>query len=66
LGLLYDWEGDKESAIDQFNRISELNPDNEEIKAILVNIQSGNPALGKAISSKSPSELLIDEQPVNQ
>jgi len=66
LGLLYDWEGDKESAIDQFNRISELNPDNEEIKAILVNIQSGKPALGKAISSKSPSELLIDEQPVNQ
>ena len=66
LGLLYDWEGDKESAIDQFNRIAELNPDNEQVKTILTNIQTGKPAMGKPISSKRPSELLIDEQPVNK
>jgi hypothetical protein len=36
LGLLYDWERNKQSALEQFNRIAELNPDNEEIKAILV------------------------------
>jgi len=66
LGLLYDWEGDKESAIDQFNRIAELNPDNEQIKTILANINAGKPALGKPISAKTPAELLVEEQPVNQ
>ena len=66
LGLLYDWEGDRESAFDQFNRIAELNPDNEQIKTILANLNAGKPALGKPISAKRPSELLIDQQPVNQ
>ncbi len=66
LGLLYDWEGDQESAIDQFDRIAELNPDNEQIKTILTNMKTGKPALGKPISSKKPSELLIDQQPINQ
>jgi tetratricopeptide (TPR) repeat protein len=66
LGLLYDWEGDQESALDQFNRIAELNPDNEQIATILVNINTGKPALGKPISAKTPADLLVEEQPVNQ
>ncbi len=66
LGLLYDWEGSKEDAIDQFERIAQLNPDNEQVQDILANIRTGKPALGKAISAKSPADLLIEEQPINQ
>jgi tetratricopeptide (TPR) repeat protein len=66
LGLLYDWEGDRESAFDQFDRIAELNPDNEQIKDILENLNAGKPALGKPISAKTPAELLVEEQPINQ
>lgn len=66
LGLLYDWEGNKQLALEQFNKIAELNKDNQEIQTIISNINTGKPALGKPISAKKPSELLIDQQPVNQ
>jgi tetratricopeptide (TPR) repeat protein len=46
LGLLYDKKGNKEEAIKQFEKIAEFNPDNEQIKQILVNLKSGKPALG--------------------
>jgi tetratricopeptide (TPR) repeat protein len=66
LGLLYDWQGNKAAALEQFNKIAELNKDNKEIQTIISNINAGKPALGKPISAKKPSELLIDQQPVNQ
>jgi len=46
LGLLYDKEGKKDEAIKQFEKIAELNSDNEEVKQILANLRSGKPALG--------------------
>ncbi|MDP2934207.1 MAG: tetratricopeptide repeat protein [bacterium] len=68
LGLLYDREGDKESAIDQFDRIAQLNPDNEEIKQILANLKAGLPALGSEELGppKQPAEIPIEQQPEEQ
>lgn len=47
LGLIYDRESpkDKTKAIEQFMKIGELNPDNNEIKLILKNLKAGKPAL---------------------
>ena len=64
LGLLYDREGDKESAIDQFDRIAQLNPDNNEVKQILSNLRAGLPALGSEELGppKQPAEIPIEEE----
>lgn len=45
LGLIYDREGKKEEAIAQFKKIAELNPDNQEVKRIIENLQIGKSAL---------------------
>jgi len=68
LGLLYDEEGNKESALDQFNRIAELNPDNEEVKQIITNLNAGLPALGSPELGppKQPQNIPIEEQPKEQ
>ena len=68
LGLLYDREGDKESAIDQFDRIAQLNPDNDEVKQILTNLKAGLPALGSEELGppKQPAEIPIEQQPEEQ
>ena len=65
LGLLYDREGDKESAIDQFDRIAQLNPDNEQIKQILANLKAGLPALGSPELGppKQPEQVPLEEKP---
>jgi len=46
LGLILDHEGNLTEAIDQFEKISELNPDNAVVSQILGNLRSGRPALG--------------------
>jgi O-antigen ligase/TolA-binding protein len=68
LGLLYDREGDKESAIDQFDRIAQLNSDNEQIKQILANLKAGLPALGSEELGppKQPEQVPIEQQPTEQ
>ena len=68
LGLLYDREGDKESAIDQFERIAQLNPDNEQVEQILANLRAGLPALGSPELGppEQPEEIPIEEQPTEQ
>jgi len=68
LGLLYDREGDKESAIDQFDRIAQLNPDNDQVKQILSNLKAGLPALGSPELGppEQPSETPIQQQPQEQ
>ncbi|MBI2056026.1 MAG: tetratricopeptide repeat protein [Candidatus Sungbacteria bacterium] len=45
LGLIYDSQGDKTKAIEQFAKIEQLNPDNQEIKKIAENLRAGKPAL---------------------
>jgi len=68
LGLIYDKEGDKESAIDQFDRIAQLNPDNDQIKQIIANLKAGLPALGsKELGPpKQPEEIPIEQVPQEQ
>ncbi len=47
LGLIYDKENpkDKSAALDQFEKILALNPDNTEVKKIIANLSSGKSAL---------------------
>ena len=45
LGLIYDQEGKKDLAIEQFEKIEELNPENLEVKEILENLRAGKSAL---------------------
>lgn len=45
LGLIYDRQGNRQGAIDQFTKIAELNPDNQDVKTILANLNAGKPAI---------------------
>lgn len=45
LGLVYDAKGDKVAASLEFSEVERLNPSNEEVKRILVNLRNGLPAL---------------------
>jgi len=45
LGLTYDKLGDKQKALEQFQKVSELNPDNADLKKIVSNLQTGKKAL---------------------
>ena len=45
LGLTYDKQGDKQKALEQFQKISDLNPDNADVKKIVANLQAGKNAL---------------------
>ncbi len=62
LGLIYDRTKRKDAALEQFQKIASLNQDNDEIKKIISNIQSGRPALFKISPPLSPST--IKEVPV--
>ncbi len=65
LGLIYDRQGAVEKAIEQFEVIGELNPDNAEVKMILKNLRSGKGALfGISPPQKSPEER--EEPPINE
>ena len=63
LGLLYDREDNKKAAIEQFEKIDELNPDNDLVKQILANLRAGRPALGSTELGppKQPEKIPIEE-----
>ncbi len=63
LGLIYDRQGDKAKAIEQFGKISQLNPDNQDIKTILSNLKAGKPALFGIQSELPIQEKQPQEQP---
>ncbi|RJQ13688.1 hypothetical protein C4553_02825 [Candidatus Parcubacteria bacterium] len=46
LGIIYDFRNRRTDAIDQFERISQLNPENPTVDRILANLNAGRPALG--------------------
>jgi len=60
LGLIYDKQGDKAKAIEQFQKIEALNPDNQDVKNILANLQAGKPAIAQMpqlpIPEKTPQQ----------
>lgn len=45
LGLAYDKIGERALALEQFLVLSQLNPNNQEIKNIISNLEAGNPAI---------------------
>ncbi len=67
LGLVYDRENlkDKSKAIEQFEKIAELNPDNAEIKLILKNLKAGKAALF-GIAPPAPAPQNRAEVPVSE
>ncbi len=65
LGLIYDKQGRKADAIEQFKKIQELNPDNQEVKTILSNLEKGKSAL-QGISPPQPSPEKRKEPPLNE
>ncbi len=58
LGLIYDRQGNRDKAIEQFERIEKLNPDNLEVKTILANLRKALPAL----EGIQPPQLPIEER----
>lgn len=61
LGLIYDKKGNKEKAIEEFKKVFEINPENEEVKKILDNLEKGLPALDGILFPKTLSEERPDE-----
>jgi len=65
LGLVYEKKGMKTEALEQFKKISALNPDNKEVKKIIDNLESGKPALD-AVSPPAPAPEQRDAPPVEE
>ncbi len=60
LGLTYDKKGETEKALEQFEHLEELNPENKLIKNILSNLKEGKPAITE---EQVPQEVPIKETP---
>ena len=56
LGLIYDRAGEKTKALEEFQKILALNPDNNEIRQIIGNLNSNQPALFGISPPGSPPE----------
>ena len=59
LGLIYDAQGQKQKAIEQFKKIQALNPDNNEVKSILDNLRNGKSALSGIVPPAQAPENRI-------
>lgn len=56
LGLIWDQKGDKDAARSQFQKIAALNPENEEVKRVIANLEAGKPALDGIVPPAEPPE----------
>ncbi len=56
LGLIYDIQGQKNRAKEQFEKIARLNPDNAEVKKILDNLNVGRGALETVVPPAPPPD----------
>jgi tetratricopeptide (TPR) repeat protein len=65
LGLIYDSQGNKAAAKEQFEKIAVLNSDNQEVKKILENLNAGRPAL-ETIVPPAPSPENRNQTPVKE
>lgn len=59
LGLVYDKQGDREKAKAEFTKVAALNPENDQIKKILDNLNAGKPAL----QGIQPGQPPVQENP---
>ncbi|HHE76852.1 MAG TPA: tetratricopeptide repeat protein [Candidatus Parcubacteria bacterium] len=62
LGLTYYKLGLNDKSIEQFEKLSKLNPDNEQVKKILENLKSGKDVF-EGLVQKKPPEAPITEKP---
>jgi tetratricopeptide (TPR) repeat protein len=60
LGLIYDKQGNRAAAVEQFEKIEQLNPDNQDVKNILANLRAGKSASGEI--PQKPAELPLEEK----
>jgi len=63
LGLCYDKKGETKKALEQFRKIAEFNPDNEEVKKIINNLETGKRALAGIVSPEPPRVPIEEEKP---
>ena len=63
MGLVYDKLGEAEKAKQEFIKVAEINPDNDEVRKILQNLREGKPALAGIIPSEPPIEETPPEIP---
>ena len=61
LGLVYDKQGETQKAIVEMQKVLQLNPQNEEIKIILENLQNSRPALSGIEDLESPIQEVPPE-----
>lgn len=64
LGLTWSRKGDVAKSIEQFRWIGERNPDNEEIKRIISNLESGRPVLD-GVAGEPPVAEPAQDGPVS-
>jgi len=62
LGLTYSQLGNDDKAIEKFQKISDLNPNNEEVKKIIDNLKNGQKPLA-GISQENPPQAPVQETP---
>lgn len=65
LGLIYAKQGDKAKALDEFRKISELNPNNAEVRKIIDNLSLGKEPL-TGISPPAPQPEKRKGAPIEQ
>ncbi|MBI4132003.1 MAG: tetratricopeptide repeat protein [Candidatus Sungbacteria bacterium] len=65
LGLIYDRQGNRPAALGQFKKIAALNPENDEVKRIVANLEAGRPAL-TGIAPPAPAPEQRKEAPVTE
>lgn len=66
LGLIYNKEGNKDKAIENFIKVARLNPDNQEIMKILENLKSGKPLLDNQETTKMSDDNIKIKLPVSE
>jgi len=65
LGLTYSALGQNDKAIDSIKKVLELNPNNEEVKKVLSNLQSGkNPLDG--IVQENPAKVPVEDETLDK
>jgi Tfp pilus assembly protein PilF len=66
LGLVYNKLGLVSKAIEQFEKVAELNPDNRQVEKILENLKSGKNIFEGLVQKQPPEVPIKENQPSNK